>query len=151
MVQKIPPPPFLTGAEYAGFNRWLLEITAILNDSGGIDPNAVAGLPEVIAQSQANADEIIVLQTTVGGNTGNISTLNSEVTTINGEITTINAEIVTINGTLTSLGARSQVLNGVIDPVAGQGNDGDWYANTSGAAGHRIFVKVAGAWAAFPF
>ena len=144
MSQKIPPPPPIANMDPT-FNRWLLELTSILEAGGSIDPNSVAGLPQVIAQSAANAAAITVLQGEVGGNTGDITTLQGEVTTIDGEI-------ITINGELTTLGARAQVLNGVVDPANGLGSVNDWYANTAGAAGHRIFVKTGAAtWTAFPF
>ncbi len=145
MVQKIPPPPLMISPELQQLNRWLLEIQAILNNSGDVDPNAVQGLPEVIAQSAANAAAIVVLQGQVGGNTASIAT-------INGQITAINAAITTINGQITTLSARGELLFGAGAPAAGLGKVNDWYGDTAGAVGARIWIKKAvGVWTAFPF
>lgn len=143
-VLKIPPPPPIANADPT-FNRWLLELTAILNNNGGIDPNSVAGLSEVIAESAANTLAIAGLDNTTGSQSIQINTLQLNVSALQ-------ADVVNINMALTTLGARAQVLNGVIDPAPGLGNVNDWYANTAGAAGHRIFVKTGVAtWTAFPF
>lgn len=145
MAQKIPPPPYFAGPEWEGFNRWLLELTSILSNQGGINPEEVTGLPAVITQVGANTAGIAALGLTVAGQGGDINSLETSVTTLQGDI-------VTINGQLTTLGARAQVLNGIIDPAPGLGSVNDWYANTVGAAGHRIFVKTGVAtWTAFPF
>lgn len=144
MAQKIPPPPPIAANDPA-FNRWLLELTSILSNEGGITPDEVTGLPAVITQVGVNTTNITALQGTTGGQGGQIAT-------INGEITVINSEIVTINGQLTTLGARAQPLNGVGVPGAGLGNVGDWYANIGGGVGARIYVKTGVAtWTAFPF
>lgn len=145
MAQKIPPPQLLTGPQYEGFNRWLLELTSILSNEGGITPDEVTGLPAVITQVGTNTANITALQGTTGGQ-------GSAITVLQGEITVINGEITTINGQLTTLGARAQVLNGVGVPGAGLGNVNDWYANIGGGAGARIYVKTGIAtWTAFPF
>lgn len=99
----------------------------------------------MITQSAANAAAIAVIQPELV-NFGII------LSALSNQVNVITAEIVTINGQLTTLGARAQVLSGTADPGAGLGNVGDWFANTAGAAGHRIFVKTGAAtWTAFPF
>lgn len=144
MAKKVPPPPPIADQDQA-FNRWLLELTAILNSGGGIDANSVDGLPQVIAESAANALAITALQGTTGGQSAAIAALTVSVAALQ-------ANIVTINGQLTTLGARAQVLNGVGAPAAGLGNVNDWYANIGGGVGARVYVKTAAAtWTAFPF
>jgi hypothetical protein len=138
MALKIPPPPPIANKDPA-FNRWLLELTSILNASGGIDPSSVTGLPAVEAQVTTNTANIATLQGTTGGQ-------GSAITTLQGQVTTINGEIVTINGQLTTLGARNQVLNGAGVPAAGLGNNGDLFLNNTGGAGTRLYGKIAGAW-----
>lgn len=145
MAQKIPPPPPFAGPEWQAFNRWLLELTSILSNQGGITPEQVDGLPAVINQVGTNTSDIADLNIRVNDQTGSIGALQLE-------INTINNDLIVVNGALTSLGARGEVLNGVIDPGPALGKVNDWYANTAGAAGHRIFVKTAVAtWTAFPF
>lgn len=145
MVQKIPPPPFFSGPEWQAFNRWLIELTSILSNEGGIDPNQVTGLPALFIEVTGNTSDIAALQTAQGGQATQIAAIQTHLTTIDNEITTI-------NGQITALGARGEILNGVVDPAAGLGKVNDWYANTAGAAGHRIFVKTGVAtWTAFPF
>jgi len=145
MVQKIPPPPLLTSTELQALNRWLLEIQSILSNAGNIDPSSVAGLPEVIAESAQNTTDIADLTTTV-------SNLSLNVDNILVQIAGINAQITTINGQLTTLGARGELLFGAGAPAAGLGKVNDWYGDTAGAAGARVWIKKAvGTWVAFPF
>jgi hypothetical protein len=145
MTIKIPPPPQFTGPQWQSFNRWLLELTSILNNTGGIDPSEVSGLSEVITQVGTNTADIATLDTTTGGQGTNIATLNSEVAAINSQISII-------GGDITALQSNAVVHNGTSDPASGFGRVGDWFANTSGGAGHRIFVKTGvSAWTAFPF
>ena len=134
-VLKFPPPPTLPVA-LQPLNRWLIELQSILNSSGLIDPSSVQSLPATIAQVAANTTSIGVLNGEVAANTASIVTLN-------GEVAANTASIVTLNGEVATLQARNQVLNGTIAPVAGQGVNGDWYADT---AGLHIYVKVTGAW-----
>lgn len=145
MVQKIPPPPFITAQELQPLNRWLLEIQAILNNSGSIDPNQVAGLAQVIADTAANTLAIAALTPAVAGNTADIATINAE-------IAGINASIAAINGQLTTLGARGELLFGAGPPAGGLGKVNDWFGDTAGGVGARIWIKQApGVWTAFPF
>src|SRR5258708_14294149 len=111
MVLKVPPPPPLAVKDQA-CNRWLLELTAIVNSGGNIDTSSVVGLAGVIAQSAANALAITALQTTTGNQGGSISVLNAQ-------IVALQASIVTINGQITTLSARAQVFNGVGVPNSG--------------------------------
>jgi hypothetical protein len=143
MVQKIPPPPFIASLsqEMQSLNRWLLEIQAILNSAGTVDPGQVDGLPEVIAQTALNTSNIDALQVSVGDATNSIALLSAQ-------IVTIQTDIATINGTLTTLGARAQVFNGTGAPAAGLGTDNDWYYNRTGAVGARLYIKLAGVWTA---
>ncbi len=143
---KFPPPPYLVGTDQNTqmLNRWLLEIQNVLSAAGGIDPNSIAGYTALQAQVATNTTDIATLETTTSGQGAAITTLQGDVTTINGEITTINGE-------LTTLGARNQVRNGTGAPAAGLGIDGDWYGDTAGGAGARVWIKKLGAWVAFPF
>lgn len=151
MVQKIPPPTFFTGApgqepDWQGFNRWLLEVTSVLSNEGGIDPNEVTGLPTVIAQVGQNTADILTLDAGQDNNSFDIAALQAQVTNID------NVEIPTINAQLTSLGARGTLRFGTGAPAAGLGNVNDWYGDTAGAVGSRIWIKKAvGVWTAFPF
>lgn len=141
---RIPPPPPIANVDPA-FNRWLLEVTSVLAAAGGVDPTQIPGYTDLQTTVATHTTEITALQGTTGGQ-------GNAITVLQGEISVINGEIITINGQLTSLGARSQVFNGTADPASGFGNVGDWFANTSGGAGHRIFVKTGVAtWFAFPF
>jgi hypothetical protein len=137
MVQKIPPPPPIAKLDPT-FNRWLLELIAILNSSGGIDPGSVAGLIALTAQVTTNTASIVVI--------------NGEITTINGQITVINGEITTINGEIAVLQANHVLHNGSGAPAAGLGSPGDWYGDIAGVVGARVWIKTAVAtWTPFPF
>ena len=144
MALKVPPPPPIANQDPT-FNRWLLELTSILNSAGGVDPGEIAGLAALFTQVAANTTAIAGLSGTVGGQAAAITALQASVTSINGQLTTI-------NGQITTLSARAQVLNGVGAPAAGLGNVNDWYANIGGGVGARVYVKTGAAtWTAFPF
>jgi len=141
--QKPPPPPPIATKDPT-LNRWFLAVTAFLKNNGTIDPNAVQGLPELTAEVATLQGQVTTLQ-------GQVATLNGQVTTLQGQVATLNGQVTTLQGQVTALQARAQVFNGVVPPAPGLGGNGDWYANTAGGVGARIYVKVAGAWVAFPF
>jgi len=146
MAQKIPPPPQFTGPEWQSFNRWLLEVTSVLSNEGGISPDEVTGLPLLFSEVATNTTDIAALEGTTGGQGAQIGTLQAQVTNID------SVEIPAINGQITSLNSRAQVRNGVGAPTAGLGNVNDWYANIGGGVGARIYVKTGVAtWTPFPF
>lgn len=130
-MAKIPPPPPIASMDPA-FNRWLLEVTAILNPGGEIDPGTVEGLPATQAQ--------------VAQNTTKIGTLQGQVATANINIASLNARVTAAEGNITTLQARNQVYSGASDPGAGLGVNGDWYARTD-APNRAVWVKSGGSWA----
>lgn len=145
MAQKIPPPPQLTGPEWQLFNRWLLEVTSIISNEGGINPDQVDGLPALFVEVAGNTTDITNLQ-------GGQAASDADIVTLQNNVVAINAALGVINGQLTTLGARAQVFNGVGAPAAGLGNVNDWYANIGGGVGARVYVKTGVAtWTAFPF
>lgn len=144
MATKFPPPPFLTDQKFQSLNRWLLDVSSILNSEGTIDPGTVNTLPETTTQ--------------VGDNTTSIATINGEITTLNGLIAAINASIASLSGQVAVLAAAVLVLQanpvvrfGAGAPAAGLGGVGDWYGDPAGIIGSRIWIKTAvGVWTAFP-
>lgn len=144
MTLKIPPPPPMAVKDQA-LNRWLLEITSILNSTGGIDPASVDGLAATTAQ--------------VGTNTTSITTISAQIVTINGQLVTLNTSVTTLNGQVATLNAAVAALQanpvvrfGAGAPAAGLGSVGDWYGDPAGGAGARIWIKTAVAtWTPFPF
>lgn len=147
MVQKIPPPPPIASQDQA-FNRWLLELTAILNDGGGIDPDSIDGLTEAYGQIAANTGAISALSLTVGSQGGNITALQHQVAILNNAVMAINGQLTTIGADVIALQNRAQVLNGAGAPAGGLGSDGDLYLNNTGGSGTRLYGKIGGAWAA---
>jgi hypothetical protein len=139
MVLKIPPPPQLTGPQWQSFNRWLLELTSILANTGGIDPSQVSGLVALEAQVATNTTNIATLEAGQGGQGGAITALQLQ-------ITFINSEIATVNGQLTTLESNAVVRNGSGAPAGGLGSNGDLYLNNTGGAGTRLYGKIGGAW-----
>lgn len=135
MVQKLPPPPIIADTDPT-FNRWLLELTAILNAGGGIDPNSIDGYAALQAQVVANTSDIAGLELSVSGQGGSIAGLQFAVNALQINMAAANAQI-------TALGARAQVLNGTVAPLVGQGSNNDYYVDT---VAKHLYVKVAGAW-----
>lgn len=133
MAQKIPPPPMLAGLEWEGFNRWLLELTSILNDGGGIDPSQVAGLDDL-------TDEVDNNTAAIGSIQGQVNALSFQVGTL--QLTT--NDLVTRMGSaetaIAALQVRNQVFNGAVAPGGSLGVVGDWYSDT---VAKHIYVKTA--------
>lgn len=135
-MAKVPPPPFMTKTkDNQTLNRWLLELTSILNSAGDVDPGSVAGLAALVIQVTAQAAQITALQTLT--------------TTQAGQITALQTLTATHTGQIAALQARNQVLNGAGVPGAGLGNNGDWYLNTVGVAGSKLYLKLGGVWTAY--
>src|SRR3954469_23860365 len=112
MPQKLPPPPQLTGPEWQSFNRWLLELTSVLANNGGIDPNAIDGYQALVAQVAADALAITALQASSGGQALSIATLQNQVAVLTLGLAAANASI-------TTLSARGELLFGAGVPAAG--------------------------------
>lgn len=144
MTQKLPPPPPLAVKDQA-LNRWLLELTSILNNQGVINQGSVDGLPAVATQVNTNTTGITGLNTQVAALNGQVASLNVQVVTLQGQVTTL-------QGQVTALQANPVPLNGVGVPAAGLGKVGDWYGNLTGAVGARVYIKTGVAtWTPFPF
>jgi hypothetical protein len=143
-VQRIPPPPPIANSDPA-FNRWLLELTRILNASGTIDPSNVDGLIQLEAEVQNNTADVQTLETSVLVVQISVSNLQIQVLTLSLNLDALEARV-------TDLEARAQVFTGAGAPGAGLGSVGDWYGDPAGGVGARIWIKTAAAvWTAFPF
>lgn len=137
MALKIPPPPPIASMDPA-FNRWLLELTSILANEGGIDPDTIDGYPALVVQVNANTAAI-------ANNDNSINALQAGLGNTNAAVAALDARVTTAEGNITTLQARATVYNGTTAPPGGLGVDGDWYGRTD--AGNRaVFVKVSGAW-----
>lgn len=135
-MAKIPPPPPIASEDPA-FNRWLLELTSILSDTGDIDPGSISGYPALLLQVAANTASIASLTSRVG-------VVETSVSALQVAVSALTARVTSTESAITTLQARNQVFNGAPAPTAGIGIDGDWYAAT-GVTKH-VYVKVAGAW-----
>ena len=167
MVLKIPPPPPIASRDPA-LNRWLLEITSILNSQGGIDPNAVSGLAATTAQVASNTASIA---TNTIGITANTAAINAEVVRAEaaeallaplaspGLTGTPTAPTAAAGTNTTQLATCAFVQarggathNGAGAPAVGLGAVGDWYGDPAGGVGARIWIKTGAAtWTPFPF
>lgn len=151
MVLKVPPPPQLP-VSFGGFgqqlNRWLLEIQAILNSQGTIDPGNVGGLPALIIQVATLVTEIATLTTEVTAATAAVAVLTGDVATLTAQVATLTTDVAANTAAITALQANAVVRNGSGAPGAGLGSDGDLYINNAGGAGTRLYGKIAGAWVA---
>lgn len=152
MPQKIPPPPSFTSnnmddflRSLPAFNRWLLELTSVLANNGGIDPNSIDGYDALLAQVVANTAAISALQGTTGGQAFAIATLQ-------GDVAALTLGLAAANASITTLAARGELLFGAGAPAAGLGKVNDWYGDTAGAVGARVWIKkIVGVWTPFPF
>lgn len=125
-MAKVPPPPPLANNDPV-LNRWLLELTSILNGDGQINATAVPGLEDVQAE---------------------IETLQGQVNLLSSEFAGLNSVIANHESRIQTLEARNQVFSGTAAPGAGVGVDGDWFYNRTGVVGARLYIKVGGAWLA---
>src|SRR3954467_6892334 len=110
MPQKLPPPPSFTSTNMEdflrslpSFNRWLLELTSVLANNGGIDPNAIDGYQALVDQVAADALAITALQASSGGQAAAIAGLQAQVGVLTLGLATANASI-------TTLSARGELL-----------------------------------------
>lgn len=118
-MAKVPPPPYLTkDAQGQALNRWLLELTGILNSAGEVDPGSVAGLAALVIQVTAQAGQITVLQ---------------------GQVTTLQALTTAQGLSITALQALPQVRNGSGAPAGALGAVNDWYSDDTNK---HIYVKT---------
>jgi hypothetical protein len=109
---KLPPPVGIAVKDPV-FNRWLLEVLAVLASAGGIDPTKIQGWNELVADTAQNTSNIAALQLTVS-----------------------------------QLQAQPRLWSGTTVPANTLGKNTDWYYNTTGAAGARLYIKSAGTWVA---
>lgn len=136
-MAKVPPPPQLTGPEWQAFNRWLLELTAILDASGGVDPSQIPGYPALQTQVAQNTADIDV-------NTLNIQSIASGQGGQSVSISALQTRMTAAEGNITTLAARPTLYTGSVDPTVGGGFGtgvvGDWYGRTSGGTG--VWVRT---------
>ena len=153
MVLKIPPPPPIATRDPA-LNRWLLEVTAIFNSQGGIDPGNVTGLVALTAQVATDTAAIAAETTRAEAAEALLAPLASP--TFTGDLAAPTAAAGT-NTTQLATTAFVQTRggathNGTGAPASGLGLVGDWYGDVAGAAGARVWIKTGvGTWTAFPF
>lgn len=142
MTQKIPPPPPIASMDPA-FNRWLIELTSILSDNGGIDPGSVDGLQALQLQVAGLISQVAAINLTIGS-------INGQIAIINGQVAALDTRMTAAEAAIVALQLRAQVFNGTGPPPGGLGADNDWYFNTSGGAGARLYIKLSTVWTAMP-
>ena len=130
MANKIPPPPTLTSPEWQPFNRWLLELTNILNSGGYIDAANVEGLLAAYAQIAANVVSINLLNATVSGQGGAINILSNQINVLQAQVAALQSNPIIRTGT----GAP---VNGVTP-----GNVGDLYLNITATGAPRMWAML---------
>jgi len=157
MVQKIPPPPPIANQDPT-FNRWLLELTAILNAQGGIDQGSVSGLTSSLTTINAN----------VATNTTAIATETARALAAEALLAPLASPALTGTPTAPTAAAGTSTTqlattafvqarggathNGTGAPAAGLGAVGDWYGDVAGGVGARVWIKTGVAtWTNFPF
>ncbi len=129
VLSRVPPPP-KWAVDDPTFNKWLIDLTQIINSGGGsIDPSLIPGYDALVATVNLHSTQIASNTVNIAANTSAIATINSVIASLQ----------IAVN----SLLVRSQVRNGIVAPGAGLGNNGDWYADT---VAKHIYVKVTGAW-----
>lgn len=133
-IKKIPPPPPLP-AELQSFNRWLLEIQAVFNAGGFIEPTEIVGLVAAYVQLAQNTADIAALQ-------NEVAALQAALAALALRVTASEAAIAALAVRVTNLEARNQILNGVAVPAGALGAVGDWYSDT---VAKHIYVKTAAA------
>ena len=147
MTLKIPPPPTLS-KDFQQLNRWLLEITSLLNSQGFINTGSVDGLPALTTTVGGLSTTVGGLSTTVAGLSPAVATNTTDITALTASITALTATVAANTTAITALQARNQILNGAGVPAVGLGNNGDLYSNTTGGAGTNLYSKRGGAWVA---
>jgi len=131
MTIKIPPPPQIANADPT-LNRWLLELTSILNSQGSVDPNSVEGLPALSSQVTTNTANILALQHSSTGQGASIVALQAQVTALQ-------ASLASTNVTVNALAANPVVHSGATAPAGGLGSVNDWYTDT---VAKHVYVKT---------
>jgi hypothetical protein len=117
------------------FNRWLLELTKILNASGGIDNSQITGFTALQSSVSTLQSQMTTVQATQATHTTQITTANTNITTLQGQMTTANSNIA-------ALQARGYVTHGSGAP--GSLAVGVLYINDSGSSGTRLYANIGG-------
>lgn len=134
VLRRMPPPPPLTQDPL--FNRWLHDLTSFILSVGGIDTSQISGFTSLQSTVSTNSANITTLQS-------QMSTANSDITTLQNQMSTADSNITTLQNQVAALQTNPIVRNGSGAPASSLGNNGDWYADTTGSV---IYVKVSGAW-----